>query len=84
MKVTKKKYWKKLIKYNDAGGGKCRQITTPLKNRLSHAHEFCMNWNNDHVTITAPEGMRMWLVKEVGATNGGCGAKQDNVVEIFE
>jgi hypothetical protein len=84
MKVAKKKYWNKLIKYSDAEGGKCTVPTKKLKNRLTHPHEYCKNWNKDHVTIIAPEGMRKWLVKEVGATSGGCGPKEDNVVEVFE
>ena len=84
MKVTKKKYYNKLIKNNDVEGGECTEPTKKLKSRLSHAHEFCKVWGKDSVTLIAPEGMRKWLIKEVGATKGDCGADETNVVEIFE
>eukprot|EP00956_Cyclotella_meneghiniana_P024194 scaffold48279_cov50-Cyclotella_meneghiniana.AAC.4 len=85
MKVTKSKYFNKLVKQNDhAEKGRCTEPTKKLANRLNHKHVFCKNWNKDHVTILAPEGLRKWLIKEVGATKGSCGADEDNFVEIFE
>lgn len=84
MKVSSKKYMKKLVKQNiDAKNGLCTEKTKTLKNRLQHPHEFCKNWNKDDVTIVAPEGMRKWLIKEVGATKGAC-SNEDNRVEIIE
>lgn len=82
--VSKKKYYNRFIDSVWADGGNCEVKTTKLKNRLSHPHDFCKNWNKDHVTIRAPEGLRKWLIKEVGATKGNCGDKEDNFVEIFE
>ena len=85
IKVTKSKYFKKLAKQSDhAEKGRCTEPTKKLPNRLIHKHEFCKNWNRDHVTILAPEGLRKWLINEVGATKGNCGADEDNYVEIFE
>ena len=84
MKVTRRKYMKKLVKQNaDAEEGPCTEKTTMLKNRLQHPHEFCKNYNKDHVTILAPEGMRKFLIKEVGATKGACD-EEDNYVVIYE
>ena len=85
MKVSgKKKYMKKLVKQNvDAQDGPCTEQTKKLKVSLEHGHYFCKDWNKDHVTIFAPEGMRKWLLKEVGAKKGPC-PNQDNYIEIEE
>eukprot|EP00956_Cyclotella_meneghiniana_P006592 scaffold8717_cov59-Cyclotella_meneghiniana.AAC.1 len=85
MKVSNLKYLNKLVKQNKhAKKGRCTETTKKLPNRLVHKHAFCKNWNKDHVTIIAPEGLRKWLKNEVGATKGSCGVDEDNFVEIIE
>lgn len=85
MKVTKKKYYKKLIdSSNKAEGGKCFGPVKKLKANLKHNHKFCKEWNGKLVLINAPEGTRKWLTKEIGATLGDCGGNQDDEVKIFE
>ncbi|KAL3804192.1 hypothetical protein HJC23_013711 [Cyclotella cryptica] len=81
--ITKAKYFRKLTRYNNASAGKCTVPTKSFKKSLLHKHDFCKDFNEDHVTIRAPEGLRKWMIKEAGATDGAC-STEDNFVEIFE
>lgn len=83
MKVSKKKYMKKLADLANAKEGWCQGSTKKLKARLTHEHKFCALINGKDITIKAPEGMRKWLLKTVGAVNDEC-VFPDDEVRIWE
>jgi hypothetical protein len=83
MVISSKKYLRKLAKYDHAWRGKCPGPTKLLKKTLTHMDEFCKVFNKDHVTISAPKGLRKWMINEVGASKGAC-SPEDSFMKIFE
>lgn len=83
MVISSSEYLRKLAKYNHAWPGKCPGPTKLLKKTLTHSEEFCKVFNKEYVTIRAPEGIRKWMINEVGATKGAC-SPEDSFVKIFE
>ena len=83
MKVSKKKFMKKLADFSNAEEGWCQGPTKKLKASLTHEHKFCALINGKDITIKAPEGMRKWLLKTVGADKDEC-VFPDGEVRIWE